>query len=167
MQLPASAKGQAQMYLRENPWNPRRKSTKQEHEQAALRQGQIAVNSILRDWIKGQVTAVESGILSFEAVFLPYMLTADGRPLSRTDRRDRTVAEARRTQGGESASASVSRTQGRTDGGPLTWQKPALYRSWRCDEGNWIRAWKPDGEYSRRSEPLSSKTRPSCSVLNS
>jgi hypothetical protein len=52
-----------------------------DHEQAALRQGQVAVNSILRDWIKGQVTAVECGILSFEAVFLPYMLTADGRPL--------------------------------------------------------------------------------------
>jgi hypothetical protein len=39
------------------------------------------VNSVLRDWSKGQVTAVECGILSFEAVFLPYMLTADGRPL--------------------------------------------------------------------------------------
>ena len=81
MQLRASAKGWAQMYLRENPWNPRRRATKQEHEQAALRQGQVAVNSILRDWIKGQVTAVECGILSFEAVFLPYMLTADGRPV--------------------------------------------------------------------------------------
>jgi hypothetical protein len=41
----------------------------------------LAVSSILRDWIKGQVTAVECGILSFEAVFLPYMLTHDGRPL--------------------------------------------------------------------------------------
>jgi hypothetical protein len=39
------------------------------------------VSSILRDWIKGQVTAVECGILSFEAVFLPHMLTSDGRPL--------------------------------------------------------------------------------------
>jgi hypothetical protein len=82
IQLHANAKGWAQMYLRENPWNPRRRrATKQEHEQAALRQGQVAVNSILRNWIKGQVTAVECGILSFEAVFLPYMLTADGRPL--------------------------------------------------------------------------------------
>jgi len=69
------------VYLRENQWTDRRKNTRQEHEQAALRQGHIAVNSILRDWIKGQITAVECGILSFEAVFLPYMLTADGRPL--------------------------------------------------------------------------------------
>jgi hypothetical protein len=30
---------------------------------------------------KGQTTAIETGILSFEAVFMPYMLTADGRPL--------------------------------------------------------------------------------------
>ena len=52
-----------------------------EYEQDALKQGHIAVNSILRDWIKGSVTAVECGILSFEAVFLPYMLTHDGRPL--------------------------------------------------------------------------------------
>jgi hypothetical protein len=35
----------------------------------------------LRDWIEGQVTAIECGILSFEMVFMPYMLTADGRPL--------------------------------------------------------------------------------------
>jgi hypothetical protein len=50
-----------------------------DYEQAALRQGHVAVNSILRDWIKGQVTAIETGILSFEAVFMPYMLTNDGR----------------------------------------------------------------------------------------
>ena len=29
----------------------------------------------------GQVTAIETGILSFEAVFMPFMLTSDGRPL--------------------------------------------------------------------------------------
>jgi hypothetical protein len=81
VQLRASAKGWAQMFLKEQPWNYNRRSTKQEWEQAALRQGHVAVNSILRDWIKGQVTAVECGILSFEAVFLPFMLTADGRPL--------------------------------------------------------------------------------------
>jgi hypothetical protein len=81
VQLRASAKGWAQRFLKEQPWNYNRHSTKQEWEQAALRQGHVAVNSILRDWIKGQVTAVECGILSFEAVFMPFMLTADGRPL--------------------------------------------------------------------------------------
>jgi hypothetical protein len=80
VQLHASAKGWAQMYLKENPWTYSRRSQRVEYEQAALRQGHIAVNSVLRDWIKGQITAIECGILSFEAVFTPYMLTSDGRP---------------------------------------------------------------------------------------
>lgn len=44
-------------------------------------QGLVAINSILRDWVKGQITAVECGVMSFEAVFMPHMLTNDGRPL--------------------------------------------------------------------------------------
>jgi hypothetical protein len=59
--------------LRDNPWSPRRFGSRTHYEQKALRQGQVAVNSILRDWIKGQVTAIECGI--------PHMLTDDGRPL--------------------------------------------------------------------------------------
>jgi hypothetical protein len=81
VQLRASAKGWAAMWLKENPWSYNKRSQRVEYEQAALRQGHVAVNSILRDWIKGQVTAIETGILSFEAVFMPHMLTADGRPL--------------------------------------------------------------------------------------
>lgn len=82
IQLIASAQGWANIYLKEHPYKwGRHKGTQKDHEQKALRQGMVAVNSILRDWIKGQVTAVECGILSFEAVFMPYMLTNDGRPL--------------------------------------------------------------------------------------
>jgi hypothetical protein len=81
VQLRASAKGWAQMWIKKNPHSYRSRKSRQEHEQDALRQGQIAVSSILRDWIKGQVTAVESEVLSFEAVFMPFMLTSDGRPL--------------------------------------------------------------------------------------
>ena len=81
IQLRASASGWASAYLKENPHTHRRRSTKQEWEQAALDQGLIAVNSILRDWVKGQVTAIETGILTFEHVFLPHMLMPDGRPL--------------------------------------------------------------------------------------
>jgi hypothetical protein len=36
---------------------------------------------MLRDWIKGQVTNIEAGIFSFEAMFMPFMLTSDGQPL--------------------------------------------------------------------------------------
>lgn len=81
MMLRASAKGWAALWLKENPYTSRRRSTRSEHETAALRQGLIAVNSILRDWVKGQVMAVETGILSFDAVFMPYMLAPDGRPI--------------------------------------------------------------------------------------
>lgn len=81
VQLRASAKGWAAMWLRENPWNNRRRDTKQDWERMAMEQGLVAVNSILRDWVKGQITAVECGLMSFEAVFMSHMLTNDGRPL--------------------------------------------------------------------------------------
>jgi hypothetical protein len=80
VQLRASAKGWAALYLKAHPYNPARvRRPRHQHEQAALRQGFIAVNSILRDWVKGQITAVECGMLSFDAVFMPFVLTNDGR----------------------------------------------------------------------------------------
>lgn len=81
VQLRASARGWAQLYRTANPWSAKRRVGQHEYERAALCQGHVAVNSVLRDWVKGQVTAVECGVLSFEAVFMPYMLTADGRPM--------------------------------------------------------------------------------------
>jgi hypothetical protein len=81
VQLRASAKGWAQAWLKDHPQTYRSRISSDEYRRAALQQGQVAVNSILRDWVKGSVTAVECGMLSFEAVFMPYMLTADGRPL--------------------------------------------------------------------------------------
>lgn len=81
VQLEASAKGWAAAYLKEHPWNSRRRVGLEKHERRAIEQGMVAVNSILRDWVKGQITAVECGILQFEAVFMPYTLAADGRPL--------------------------------------------------------------------------------------
>lgn len=81
VQLRASAQGWANAYLKENPWTNRRYKGKDQYENDALQQGMIAVNSILRDWVKGQITAIETGVLTFEHVFLPYMLTADGRPV--------------------------------------------------------------------------------------
>lgn len=69
--LKASAKGYAAAWLKENPYTPRKRCTKQEHELKALEIGEIAVYSVLRDWVKGQVTAIEIGVLSFEAAFCP------------------------------------------------------------------------------------------------
>jgi len=79
--LLASAKGYAQRLLQERPYNGRRRRSRHEYEQEALEQAHIAVSSVLRDWAKGVTTAIESRILSFEAVFMPYMITADGRTM--------------------------------------------------------------------------------------
>jgi hypothetical protein len=79
VQLRASAKGWAALYLKANPYSGHRRASRDEWERAAMDQGLIAVNSILRDWIKGQITAVEIGLMSFEAVFFSHMLTGDGR----------------------------------------------------------------------------------------
>ena len=81
VQLHASAKGWAALYLRAHPYSSRMRNTQAQHQAKAIEQGLIAINSILRDWVKGQVTAVECGVMSFTAVFLPYMIAADGRPM--------------------------------------------------------------------------------------
>ena len=81
IQLRASGQGWANAWLKENPWTHRRHGTRADYERRAFDQGMIAVNSILRDWVKGQVTAIETGVLQFDHVFMPYMLASDGRPL--------------------------------------------------------------------------------------
>ncbi|AUX76366.1 hypothetical protein [Sinorhizobium fredii] len=78
VQVEASAKGYASAWLKENPYSNRMRMTRVEHERRALEKGQIAVWSILRDWIKGQLTAIETGILSFDAAFLGQILLPTG-----------------------------------------------------------------------------------------
>lgn len=79
--IEASAKGYAAAWLRENPWNHRRRTSKADHNQLAIKKGNIAVYSILRDWIKGQITAVEVGMLSFEGAFLGQILLPNGKTM--------------------------------------------------------------------------------------
>lgn len=70
----ASYKGYAVAWLKEHPYGPRTRGTKAAHEAKALKQAEISVCSILRDWIKGQVVAIETGILTFEGAFLGQIL---------------------------------------------------------------------------------------------
>jgi hypothetical protein len=77
--IKASSKGYAARWLKEHPWTFRTKGTTIDHERKALKIGQVAVYSILRDWVKGQITAVEVGMLSFEGAFLGQIHLADGR----------------------------------------------------------------------------------------
>jgi len=76
--LEASWKGYAAAWLRTHPYKWNSRFTKQDHEQRALDQGRKSVQSVLRDWVKGQLTAVECGVMSFEAAFMPHMLLPSG-----------------------------------------------------------------------------------------
>lgn len=67
--LEASWKGYAAAYKKAHPKHPDAK---------ALEIAKRAVCSCLRDWVKGQVTAVECGVMSFGAVFMPHMLLPTG-----------------------------------------------------------------------------------------
>lgn len=76
----ASIRGYAAAYLKAHA--PKRYSSREQdlaRERKAMDIAGVAVYSILRDWIKGQVTAIETGILTFEGAFLGQILLADGR----------------------------------------------------------------------------------------
>lgn len=79
IQLEASARGYAAAWLKENPYNTRRKGSFADHQAKALEIGNVAVYSILRDWVKGQITAIEIGIMTFEAAFLSHIMLPSGR----------------------------------------------------------------------------------------
>lgn len=77
--LEASWKGYAQAWIKLHPWKYGMRVTRQEHEKRALDQARMSVCSVLRDWVKGQVTAIECGVMSFEAAFMPHILLPSGK----------------------------------------------------------------------------------------
>lgn len=76
--LKASYRGYAAAWLKEHPHTHRMRRTTVEHERLALDQAQVSVCSILRDYVKGQITAIEVGLLSFEGAFLGSILLPSG-----------------------------------------------------------------------------------------
>lgn len=80
----ASINGYAAAWLKANPWSTRKHCEKMEHERRALQIARLAVYSVLRDWIKGQITAVETGILSFDGAFLGQILLPSGKTILET-----------------------------------------------------------------------------------
>jgi hypothetical protein len=75
----ASVAGYAAAYMKEHPYTSRTRGTQAQHQRRALDQAQISTCSILRDWIKGQITAIEVGLLSFEGAFLGQILLGNGK----------------------------------------------------------------------------------------
>jgi len=74
----ASISGYAATWLKAHPYSSRMRCTSVEHQRKARDIASIAVYSLLRDWIKGQVTAIETGILTFEGAFLGQILLPNG-----------------------------------------------------------------------------------------
>ena len=79
VQVQASTKGYAMAWLRARPFTTRMHCTLKQHEAKAMQIAGVAVYSILRDWIKGQITAIETGVLSFEGAFLGQLLLPNGK----------------------------------------------------------------------------------------
>ena len=80
--LEASWHGYAQAWLKRHPWSySRTRKPRAEYERRAYEQARVSVCSVLRDWAKSQTTAIECGVMSFEAAFMPHMLLKDGRRL--------------------------------------------------------------------------------------
>ena len=77
--LRASSKGYAAAWLKQNPYKSGMKKSRQQHHEHAEMLGEKAVYSILRDWIKGQLTAVEIGLLTFEGAFLGQLVMPNGK----------------------------------------------------------------------------------------
>lgn len=73
-QVRASIRGYAAAWTKAHPYSARSRCTRVEYERKALDIASVAVYSILRDWIKGQVMAIETGILTFEGAFLGQIL---------------------------------------------------------------------------------------------
>lgn len=77
----ASINGYATAWLKEHPWGTRTRTTKDRHQSKAMGIASVAVYSILRDWIKGQITAIETGILTFEGAFLGQIMLPTGKTI--------------------------------------------------------------------------------------
>lgn len=77
--LEANWKGYAVAWQKAHPYTYKSKGSRNDHDAKALAQAKISICSMLRDWVKGQTTAIECGVLSFEAAFMPHMLLPDGR----------------------------------------------------------------------------------------
>ena len=75
----ASYRGYAAAWLKEHPYTHRTRGSEGQHKAKALKQAEVSVCSILRDWIKGQVMAIETGVLTFEGAFLGQILLASGK----------------------------------------------------------------------------------------
>lgn len=77
--ISVGAKGYAAAWLKENPWNNRRKSSQAEWQQKALEIGEVAIYSIIRDWVKATSIMIQIDAMKFDAAFLAHIMLPNGR----------------------------------------------------------------------------------------
>lgn len=75
----ASINGYAAAWLKEHPYSSRIRVSREKHKKRGRDQAMISVYSILRDWIKGQMAAIDTGMLTFEGAFLGQFLLDSGK----------------------------------------------------------------------------------------
>ena len=92
VKVEASWRGYAEMWLKAHRYKWRQGYSEDDHMKRARKLGELAVPSILRDMLKGQITAVECGLMPLEHAFLPHMLLPDGRRLVDADDQIRLLA---------------------------------------------------------------------------
>lgn len=78
--IEASWKGYAAAWKRSKPykgasWDA---GLRAKYDERAIAQAKVSVGCVLRDWVKGQITAIECGVMSFDAAFMPHMLLPSG-----------------------------------------------------------------------------------------
>lgn len=74
IKVKANGYGYAKAWLARNPTVKRNA----DHEARGIKLGNVAVWSILRDWIKGQCTAIEVGMLTVEQAFIANIVLDNG-----------------------------------------------------------------------------------------
>lgn len=76
IKVKANSYGYTQAWLARNPTSSG--SYSPERQRRAEKLGKMAVWSILRDWIKGQLTAIEVGMLTVDQAFIGQIVLDDG-----------------------------------------------------------------------------------------
>jgi hypothetical protein len=66
--------------------------TAEQHQQRALRRAGISVYSVLPDWVRGQITAIVIGMLSFEGAFPAQLVLPTGQTVLERLTADKTLA---------------------------------------------------------------------------
>src|SRR3972149_447719 len=79
--LPINIDRLAARYLKDDPWDYRKRSNRQEWEANKRYVASSAAFSLLEDFLKGLIMVVELGIFSFEEIFVAYFMDNKGRRL--------------------------------------------------------------------------------------